>query len=220
MQLFISGTDTGVGKTMVTVALAEEVKRCGKQVVAWKPVETGCERRGNERFGADAHMLQAASSRAAPSTYALLAPLAPRVAAQLEGVAISIDRILEDYGLLKQQAGTMLVEGAGGLRVPLTDTMDMIGLARVLAMPVLLVGRAGLGTLNHVALSVEALVREQLPIAGIVLSKTPDVDVATAVRNQRELERMLRSTVHIFDGSASSAVLLAEALGLTDSELC
>ncbi len=188
--LFVTATDTGVGKTEVACALVRGHRARGLDVVAMKPAQSGHE----PGEASDAERLLDASDRVEPLVaicpYALRAPLAPAVAARLEGVAISLPRILEAARALAARHAALLVEGAGGLLVPLTDRDTYADLAVALGLPVLVVARAGLGTVNHTALTVEALRRRGLAIAGIVLNRTAPVDDPSVPHNAAEIARL------------------------------
>jgi len=170
---FVTGTDTGVGKTVVTAALAVCLRRRGVSVGGMKPVETGC---GAGSAGpSDAERLRACLAGddlgAFLSPYQFAAPLAPLAAARQVGAVISLDRIVEAYGRLAARYRSVLVEGAGGLCVPLTDREDMRDLIERLALPVVLVGRCALGGVNHVLLTLEALQTRKIPVLALVLNR-------------------------------------------------
>lgn len=170
---FVTGTDTGVGKTAVTAALAVCLRRRGLSVGVMKPVETGC---GVGSTGpSDAERLRACLAGDDPdaflSPYRFAAPLAPLAAARQVGAVISLDRIVEVHGQLVARYRSVLVEGAGGLRVPLTDREDMRDLIERLALPVVLVGRCALGGVNHALLTLEALQQRKIPVMALVLNR-------------------------------------------------
>lgn len=168
--LFVTGTDTGVGKTVVSCALARGLRTAGLDVGVMKPAETGVPASGPQ----DALALREAAgvddpiSLICPLQYAL--PAAPEAAAADEGRAVSIEDIDRAYYALSARHEIVLVEGAGGLLVPLTEDLDMADLAARLELPVLLVARAELGTINHTLLSVEACLRRGLELVGVVIS--------------------------------------------------
>lgn len=170
--IFVAGTGTGVGKTHVTAALLQSLRRLGLPARGAKPVETGVS--NVEDISTDIGRLSLAAGAGATglNVYALRKPASPHLAARLEGVTIEPPRVLD---ALRRAAaalqGLLLVEGAGGLRVPLRPGYEMIDLARDLGGPVLLIARAGLGTLNETLLSLEALERRGLPILGTILSE-------------------------------------------------
>lgn len=177
-RIFVAGTDTGVGKTQVASALLESLARRGLQPVPFKPYESGCE---DLRRPADALALkEAARSREALSAicpHRFREPLAPAIAASRAGAEPSWADTLAAYRRFRGR--TLVVEAAGGLLVPVDSKRRIIDLVRLFRLPVLLVGRAGLGTLNHVGLSLEALERRGLECAGVILSQsTPDPDLS------------------------------------------
>jgi dethiobiotin synthetase len=192
--LFITGTDTGVGKTHVTCALARRAVALGRTVFAFKPIETGCEPGPDGALlGADQALLVAAAGGwqrgELAGVYRYPLPAAPRVAAAHAGASVDLGRILDvaRRGAAVEPAGLTLVEGAGGWRVPITDDADMGTLARALALPVLVVSRAGLGTINHTLLTVEAVERDGLTVAGVVLSQRPGEDPEMTISNRAEI---------------------------------
>lgn len=169
--LFIAGTDTGVGKTVVTAGLGAYLRDSGFNCALMKPVESGC-LSGSPK--SDSYFLKKLSHSPQDidqiNTYAFEEPLAPGVAAQLEGMEISFDKIGEAYKRLELLYSGILVEGAGGLMVPLTGRYMMFDLISYLELPVLLVARTGLGTINHTLLSLELLKEKGIPVAGVVLN--------------------------------------------------
>jgi dethiobiotin synthetase len=169
--LFVAGTDTGVGKTHVARALCRELVASGLDVAVFKPAETGCL---DASEPADALALAAASGCSEPldliCPYRLRSPLAPAVAADLEGVRIDPGRLHSALESLRARHDVVVCEGAGGLLVPLAEgtlTVDWLEAAR---LPVLLVGRLGLGTINHTLLSARYLASRSVRLIGTLLS--------------------------------------------------
>lgn len=167
--LFVTGTDTGVGKTRVAVALIHALRTRGLRVAAMKPVSAGsAPGELNEDVVA---LLQAANVAAAVrdvNPYAFAEPVAPHIAAQQAGVRIELTVIAEAYSRLAAAADVVVVEGAGGWRAPLNEREDLADLAQRLGLPVVLVVGLRLGCLNHALLTVESIARRQLPWAGWV----------------------------------------------------
>lgn len=174
--VFVTGTDTGCGKTAVACALARAAVRAGVRVRVVKPVETGCPDANGDRRPADAHALaHAAGDRRAISEicpYALRPAAAPEAAARCEGVRLDPERIRMAVERAADGADGVIVEGAGGLLVPLTPTLDMADLAGMLGLPLLVVARAALGTINHTRLTLEVADARRLSVAGVVVSHT------------------------------------------------
>lgn len=191
---FVTGTGTGVGKTFTTAALARRFTAVGKRVFAFKPIETGCLIVDGTRLGEDQRTLARAAGDwqhdELRNLYSFERPLAPLMAARLERATIDLDRIADAYHRGRAAADLVLVEGAGGWRVPITETADMSVLAKQLGLPVLIVATAGLGTINHTVLTVEAILRDGCRLVGVVLSRTPDVDAELARENAVEIRRL------------------------------
>jgi dethiobiotin synthetase len=163
---FVTGTDTGVGKTWVACRLAELARAKGLRCGVLKPAESGT--------GGDAAKLLKASGCPLPLSlvrpYAFKAPLAPAVAAAQEHRRLSLGRVLKAFKAVQEASDFMLVEGAGGLLVPYAPGLDGAGLAKALGLPLLIVARRGLGTINHSLLTLEAARRRGLKVAALVLS--------------------------------------------------
>jgi 8-amino-7-oxononanoate synthase/dethiobiotin synthase len=169
--VFVTGTGTGVGKTVVAAAVARTLQRAGLSVAAMKPAQTGTSEGADDL--AFIRLAGGVPAARCSATYALQRPLAPSVAARMEGINLEPGRIVEDFRRLRGQAGVVVVEGAGGLLVPFSDSADMADLASALQLPLLIVALPGLGTLNHIALTVEAARTRGLEIAGIVICGFP-----------------------------------------------
>lgn len=165
--VFVTGTDTGVGKTRVAVALIRALRAQGLRVVAMKPVAAGAE---PGCLNADVEALRAACdaamSLADMNPYSFAAPIAPHIAAETAGVRIELERIAHAYTRLATTADVVVVEGAGGWRVPLSASADMADLAARLGLPVVLVVGLKLGCLNHAILTADAIRARGLPFAG------------------------------------------------------
>jgi malonyl-CoA O-methyltransferase len=168
--VFVTGTDTGIGKTVVAACLAR-----AWQAGYWKPVQTGAAA-GDDDTATVAALADLPAERFFAPAYALQAPLSPHAAAELEGITISMDAIAPP-----EIPHPLVVEGAGGLYVPLNDRDFMIDLMARLALPVLLVARSTLGTINHTLLSLAALRARALPIAGVVLNGPPNAGNRAAI---------------------------------------
>jgi dethiobiotin synthetase len=169
---FITGTDTDCGKTLVASALVHKLRAAGQRVAVMKPVASGCELTAEGLRNADAQALIAASGRAwsyaQVNPYAFAPAIAPHIAAARAGVAIELQPILDAAAALAAGQDALLVEGAGGWRVPLSEELDMAALAAALQLPVILVVGMRLGCLNHAMLSAEAIARDGCQLAGWV----------------------------------------------------
>jgi dethiobiotin synthetase len=171
--LFIAGTDTGVGKTAVAVALLRALARNGWRAVGMKPVASG--RAPGEALNADVAALMRAAGVAAPleevNPYAFEAAIAPHVAAAQEGRRIALDVITGAASALAQRADVIVVEGAGGVLVPIDERHDMLDVAAALDATVVLVVGVRLGCINHALLSAIAIRARRTPLAGWVAAR-------------------------------------------------
>lgn len=206
--VFVTGTDTGVGKTWVTSRLASAWHQQGHRVAALKSAESGCRASAEGLVGEDDETLFRAAGAWQPERCRFLfkPAIAPGVAAEQLGMEIDFDRIVAQVDLLRGAADRVLVEGAGGWLVPMGGGRTIEDLAQCLALPVLIVARAGLGTINHSVLTVRAVRAAGLIAAAVVLSIRPEDDRDFAVANQAEIERLAGlPVVAMTDESAPSA---------------
>ena len=180
LQFFVTGIGTEIGKTVVSSILTEYL-----QADYWKPVQSG------DLHLTDTMKVQALVSNTKsyfhPERHRLNAPLSPHAAAALDGVQIQ----LSDF-TLPQTSNHLIVEGAGGLMVPLNDQDLMIDLIKQLGIPVILVSRNYLGSINHTVLSIEALQRREIPIAGIVINGEPNPATESIIESMSALPILFR----------------------------
>ncbi|MEE2665117.1 MAG: dethiobiotin synthase [Myxococcota bacterium] len=173
--LFVTGTDTGVGKTLVSCAVLRALRRRGRLVGVYKPVETGCPSDAEgRRYGEDCRRLLAAADTGQPESSVASAlypiPAAPLVSAEAEHASIDPDLLVRDFEKLAADYDSVLVEGAGGLLVPIAPAFTYADLAERLGLPVLVVVGSRLGCLNHALLTLAELERRGLRVAGYVLN--------------------------------------------------
>ncbi len=172
--VFITGTDTGVGKTFFACKLAALLRDSGYRVGVMKPAESGCAEREGRLFPEDAVLLKEASAsqdsldKICP--YQLREPLAPSVAAQRQGITLKIDKLMDLYDEISSAHDITLVEGAGGLMVPLLPSYTYADFAGVLKLPVIVVAANRLGMINHLLLTLEHSRCKGLKVLGYVLN--------------------------------------------------
>ncbi len=174
--IFITGTDTGVGKTVIAAGLAAYLKSQAITVAAMKPVQTGAKKVNGRLESEDLRLLLRAASLEEPleitNPYCLELPAAPSLAARVAGIKIDPRRIIEAHHNLAARYQVVIVEGAGGLMVPLSDNYTLVDLIKQLKLPLVIVARANLGTINHTALTVSCAQSQGIRVEGIILNHT------------------------------------------------
>jgi len=184
--VFITGTDTGIGKTVVACGVAQLVRQWKKTVGVMKPFATGSQE--------DAKRLIAASGTKLPLSLVnpqfFKEPLAPSVAAALEERSVDMEAVYKAFWEIAKGHEVLVVEGVGGVKVPLADSTYVIDLIAALRLPALVVARAGLGTLNHTLLTLDALERAKIPVLGIVLNG----DTGKTTAEQTNAEALVEHT--------------------------
>ena len=188
--IFVMGTGTGVGKTVVTAAIALAARARGRDPAVLKPAQTGDDGTitGDAEFVAGLIGLDEPPHVICP--YRLRAPLAPSVAAALEGRRLDPEVVACSYNDLARRHDLVVVEAAGGALVPFSDGVDMAGLASLLGLPVVVAARPRLGTLNHILLTLEALHRRGLSVLGVVISGFPARPGLDSLTNPQALARL------------------------------
>ena len=173
-SVYVTGTDTGIGKTLASCALLHALRGHGLRVAGMKPVASGCERIDGEWKNADALALQHAGepgiAYADINPFALEHPLAPELAARDAGIEVSLPPILAAHARLAAQADALIVEGVGGWAAPLSASLMQADLVRALRVPVLLVVGLRLGCINHALLSARAIAADGVHLAGWIAS--------------------------------------------------
>jgi dethiobiotin synthetase len=216
MRMLITGTDIGVGKTWVGCALARALRDAGKQVVAIKPVETGCT--GQPGKAEDGVRLARATGQTQPAhaIIRLAEPVAPVLASERAGADIDFDALVLKIERFVEEAEVALIEGVGGLLAPVTWEWNMTDLARALGASALVVAVDRRGTINHTLLTLSALELAGIPCAGVVLTTTQVEDPSSggngpAIARLSGVERVV--TVQRVDDEKAAAASLAEVVG-------
>jgi dethiobiotin synthetase len=177
-RFFVTGTDTGVGKTVVSALLCAAL-----DAFYWKPIQTGT-REGTDR-SAVLRLAELPRSRTAPEAYRFGPPVSPHLAARRASVRIDLRRITMPQLPVREN---LIAEGAGGALVPINGTQLMTSLMRHLGLPVLLVARTALGTINHTLLSLAALRAEPLEVRGVIMVGKPDRENRKAIEHYGHIE--------------------------------
>jgi dethiobiotin synthetase len=192
--IFITATDTGVGKTLVTSALVARLTQRGIDVGVMKPIETGVSQ-STKAQSDGARLRRAAGSHdpiAEVCPYVFRLPVAPLSAARAEGTAVRVATILRAFCALRQKHDLVAVEGVGGLHVPITATVDVLDLMQRMGLPVIVVGPSGLGGVNHALLTLHALRQKKIPILALVLNQLRPVHTKTARVQEQSTVSLLR----------------------------
>lgn len=189
---FVTGTDTGVGKTVVAAAIAAALRARGETVVAFKPVLTGVEEPSDRDWPADDVTLAAAAGMR-PDDIAPLRfgpPVSPHLAAALAGSPVDPAKLLAALAASAGSADAVVVEGVGGLLVPLAPDCSVRDFACQVALPLVIAARPGLGTINHTLLTIEAARTAGLSIAGVVVTPWPQEPSPMETDNRATIERL------------------------------
>ena len=191
--VFVTGTDTDVGKTVMAAGLTAALRSQNIRATYFKPVQSGCQEENGQLIASDARLAQTMAGLAEPlavlTPVVLKLPLAPAVAAAQAGVRIDLEDIAQAYRDLAGRYDFLVVEGAGGLYVPLVDNDFLVlDLARWLGLPVVVVARPGLGTINHTVMTVKTVEQAGLPVVGIIINQYPEHPNLAARTNPEIIE--------------------------------
>ena len=191
---FVTGTDTGVGKTLISSAVVYHFAQRGLQSAGMKPVAAGCEFSSDGLMSEDVLQLRMASNVELPlkvvNPYAFEPPLAPHIAAEMAGVRIELNLIQDAFKEAAEAVDILVVEGVGGFRVPLNEAEDTSDLARRLELPVILVVGMRLGCINHALLTMESIAARGLKLAGWVANHI-DPEMAAKRENMESLQKLI-----------------------------
>ena len=218
---FVTGTDTGAGKTILAAALCAAIRASGSRVAAFKPVVTGVGEPGETspgepRWPTDHELLAAVTgARARDVTTQTFEPaVSPHLAAELAGTTIALDALVAAAAHAAASADVLVVEGVGGLLVPLSDEHDIRDLAVALGLPVVIAARPGLGTISHSLLTIEAARSAGLDVRAVVLTPWPDEPSVMERSNRDTIARRgevevatLRTARDVDDLAAAAAAL-------------
>ena len=216
MSLAISGTDTGVGKTVVSALILARYGKPAGRLAYWKPVATGAERDRDTifvrtRVGDRVEVID--------EEYRFNPPVSPHLAARLQGVEIDLGRLKAAWGRhAADRERALVVEGVGGLLVPLNDRGDLLAdLIKILGIPVAIVARTALGTINHTLLTVEAARRRGIEVAGLIMNGPPSPENREAIERFADV-RVLAEVAPLRGGQNPSKAAIVEAARAFDPE--
>jgi len=206
--VFVTGTDTGVGKTVVSAALLVRYRELAPRY--WKPIQTGIEQ--DDDTAEAVRLAGVARQDAFDCGVRLLRPVSPHLAAQTAGMTIDVAPLVADWAAAAAQpARRWIIEGAGGVLVPINERETMADLIAALRLPAVVVARSTLGTINHTLLTVDLLRRRAIDVAGVVMVGKPDADNRAAIEHYGgvpvvgEMPRLAPLTPESVSGWASAA---------------
>lgn len=193
--LFITGTDTGVGKTVIAAAVIRALHAHGINACGMKPIETGCNRDGDMLYPSDGMFLKSAAGMEEGinniTPYCFETPAAPYIASEMEGREIDINVIADKMNSLLERYPAVVVEGVGGLLAPLKKDYFVLDLIKELGLPVVVVARPSLGTINHTLLTVGYALKEGISVSGIVMNFSRPPDSSPAENTNQLMIRQL-----------------------------
>jgi dethiobiotin synthetase len=198
--LLVTGTDTGIGKTLIAGAIAAWFRAQGNRVGVLKPMASGCAKRREGLVSEDAEFLAHCADSSHPldviAPIRFAEPLAPAIAARRLGEPIDWSLVQRSLNAICADSDVLIVEGVGGIMVPMDEKHTMLDLAVWLNLPAVVVARPNLGTINHTVLTVEALRQRDVSVAGVVINRYPAENASVAEEtNPREIEKWGKSPV-------------------------
>ncbi len=195
MNIFITGTDTDVGKTILTAGIASAAHKLGCKAGVYKPIQSGAVLKNGTKTAPDLDFVKKINPEIQTKvSYLLSEPVAPYTAAVMENIEISTNKIIEDYNQLKKNCDFVITEGAGGLLAPVYKNLLVRDIVKLLDLPLIIVAKPNLGTINHTLLTVEAAKNHGIEVSGIIISNYPkdtdDIAVKTAPALIEELSKV------------------------------
>lgn len=184
MNFFVTGTDTDVGKSYICKHLAKEFIKLGKKTGYLKPFQSGLE----EGIDPDAKQIEIiAKGVIAKSTYITKTPCTPYISSQIDNVDYNLEKVKQDYTELANTCDVTIVEGSGGLYVPVKENVLMSDVIKFLNLPTLIVARPNLGTINHTLMTIKCAQSEGIKILGVVISNYPQTTDDPVILRAREM---------------------------------
>jgi len=192
MNIFITGTDTDVGKTVITAGIADTIQNLGFSAGVLKALQSGAEMLSDRLVSPDLEFVKSVNSEVYTKySYILKEPVAPSLAAEIEEIDINPEKIKQDFIEMAKTLDVVIVEGAGGFLAPACKNFSMRDMAKLLDLPIVIVARPDLGTINHTLLTIEAAKNKNIDILGIIISGYPkdtnDIAIKNAPRMIEEL---------------------------------
>ena len=216
MQIFVTGTDTNVGKTLITAGLAALMQSLGYKAGVYKPVQSGAQEKNGFLISPDLAFVKKLDFFVETHcSYLLKEPSAPYVAAEMENTKIDLKTIEQDFNTIRQKCETTIVEGAGGLMVPVSQGLLMSDIAKKLDIPLLIIAKPDLGTINHTLLTINYAKSIGLDIAGVIINRYPQGTKNAAIKTAPRLIEEYTDTsilgivpyMHFFDATKPGEII-------------
>ena len=187
MNIFITGTDTDIGKTFITAGLAALMQSLGYKTGVYKPFQSGAEEKNGFLIAPDLAFVKKIDAFVETAcTYLMKPPTAPSLAAEIEKVHVDVNAILRDYKIINDKCELVISEGAGGLCVPVSPKLLTSDIVKLLNVPIVIVARPDLGTINHVLLTINFAISQGIDVRGVIINRYPqgtdDIAIRTAPR--------------------------------------
>ena len=214
--LFITGTDTGVGKTLIAGAIAQLLAGSGKRVGVFKPIASGCRKTREGLISEDAEFLAYCADSSFPlsviNPVTFETPAAPLLCEQIDGRGVDFEQIGSTYKYICENSDIVIVEGIGGIRVPISKETDVLDLAREFGLGVIIVARPDLGTINHTLLTIDAVHGAGLRLAGIVINGYDESKAGPAERTAAQIISQCRDVKILAVVSYDAAVNIQDGI--------
>ncbi|MCD8025027.1 MAG: dethiobiotin synthase [Candidatus Gastranaerophilales bacterium] len=191
MYIFVTGTDTDVGKSYVAKGICEQLRNDGETAAYLKPFQSGVA----ENVLSDAQMV----GGNAKSSYVTKTPSNPLISAEIDGVELDLEKVAVDFSKLKKECDNVIVEGSGGIYVPVKKGVLMADLIKRLNLPALIVARPDLGTINHTLMTIECLLNNNIKVLGVVISNYPAKTNDPVILRAKEMIELYSGHVKVLD---------------------
>ncbi len=193
MYIFVTGTDTDVGKSYVSKGICEELAKQKETVAYLKPFQSGVV----ENVLSDAQNVAQSGNIVAKSSYITKTPSTPLISAEIDGVEFDLKKVKDDFNILKNEAENVIVEGSGGIYVPVKKGVLMVDVIKYLNLPVLVVARPDLGTINHTLMTIDCLLNNDIKVLGTVISNFPDKTDDPVILRAKEMIEMYSDGIKV-----------------------
>lgn len=195
MYIFITGTDTDVGKSYVSKGIAEALSKEGESVGYLKPFQSGV----IENVLSDAELVGEKEEICAISSYITKTPSTPLISSEIDSVDYNLNKVIDDFETLKKNYENVIVEGSGGIYVPVKHGVLMSDVIKKLNLPAIIVARPDLGTINHTLMTIECLINNDIKVLGVVISNYPEKTDDPVIKRAKEMIEMFSGDIKVLE---------------------